>query len=226
VTKADSPDPAALDGQITYAMVVTNKGPSTASGVTLADPLPAGTSFVSVATNQGTCTGGAMISCSLGTIAVGQQVAITLVVRATQAGTLTNTVTVVGQQPEANTADNTATATTLVPTRLTPPAPRPKPRPKPVVCYTVTVNTKALTVGRAKTLTVTVRASGKPARGARVVVRGAGVLRSARTNAQGKVVFRITPRRAGIVTVTAPQRISCGSRRIGVVGAFEPPVTG
>jgi hypothetical protein len=36
----------------------------------------------------------------------------------------------------------------------------------------------------------------------------------------------VKPRKAGIVTITVPQKIVCGAKRIGVVGAFQPPVTG
>ena len=223
VTKVDTPDPATLNGQITYTMVVTNNGPDTATGVTAADPLPAGTSFVSVSSTQGTCANnGGLIQCSLGTIAKGASVTITLVVTATQVGTVTNTVTVVGKEPESNTANNTATATTLVPAPLVPP----KPKPVPVVCDTFTVSSKTLTVGKKTTITVTVKNKGKAVKGAKVVVRGAGINKSARTGANGKARITVTPRKAGIVTVTVPQKLACGNKRIGVVGAFEPPVTG
>ena len=72
VTKDDLPDPVQLNGQLTYTIVVGNNGPDAATQVTLADPLPAGTSFVSVSTTQGSCTGGALISCNLGTVAKGR----------------------------------------------------------------------------------------------------------------------------------------------------------
>src|SRR5215204_4248667 len=93
VTKDDLPDPVQLNGRLTYTIVVGNNGPDAATEVTLADPLPVGTSFVSVSTTQGSCTGGAIISCNLGTIAKGATVTITLVVTAQQPGTITNTVT-------------------------------------------------------------------------------------------------------------------------------------
>jgi uncharacterized repeat protein (TIGR01451 family) len=224
VTKTDAPDPVKLNGQLTYTMVVTNNGPFTATGVTAADPLPEGTSFVSVSTTQGTCANNAgLIQCSLGTMAPGATVTITLVVTATRVGTLTNTVTVVGKEPESNTANNTATATTLVPAPLVPPKPKPKP---PVVCYTFTVSSKTLTVGKKGTLVVTVKNKGKPVRGAKVVVKGQGITKTARTGKDGKARITITPRKAGIITIRVPQTIVCGARRIGVVGAFEPPVTG
>ena len=200
-------------------MVVGNNGPDAATQVTLADPLPAGTSFVSVSTTQGSCTGGAIISCNLGTIAKGQTVTITLVVTAKQSGLLTNTVTVVGKEPESNTANNQATATTRVPAPVV-------RRPAQAVCDRFTATPKSLTVGRRSTIVVRVTAGGKPAKGRRVVVKGAGINKSARTNGKGVARIVVKPRKAGIVTITVPQKITCGARRIGVVGAFQPPVTG
>jgi uncharacterized repeat protein (TIGR01451 family) len=221
----DTPDPASLNGQITYTMVVTNNGPDTATQVTAADPLPEGTSFVSVSTTQGTCANnGGLIQCSIGTLAKGASATITLVVTATRTGTLTNTVTVVGKEAESNTANNTATATTLVPAPLVPP--KPKPKPQPVVCYTFTVSTKTVTVGKTKTIVVTVKSRGKAVANARVRISGAGITKIVRTNKNGRAVITVKPKRAGILKIAVLQKALCGSKRIGVVGAFEPPVTG
>lgn len=220
VTKVDAPDPAKLNGQIGYTMLVRNAGPSTATDVRLADPLPAGTSFVSVSATQGTCSfAGGLVQCSLGTIPVGGSVSVSLIVKALRAGTLTNEVTVVGQEPEPNTANNRATATTFVPRPLTPPKPKP-------VCSTLTVGQRTLRVGRRSTITATVRNRGKAVKGARVVVRGAGIAKSVRTNARGQARITVRPARPGIVVVSVRQKLVCGSKRIGVVGVFEPPVTG
>jgi uncharacterized repeat protein (TIGR01451 family) len=221
VTKVDKPDPAKLNGNITYTMVVTNNGPDTATQVTVADPLPAGTSFVSVSTTQGTClNSNGLIQCSLGTLPKGASVTITLVVKATRPGVVTNEVTVVGKEPESNTANNRASATTLVPTPLVPPK-----KPKPV-CSTLTVGPKSLRVGKRSTIAATVKNRGKAVKGAKVRVRGAGILKSGRTNARGKARITVRPVRPGIVVVSVPQKLVCGSKRIGVVGVFEPPVTG
>ena len=219
VTKQDLPDPVQLNGQLTYTIVVGNNGPDAATQVALADPLPAGTSFVSVSTTQGNCTGGALISCNLGTIVKGATVTITLVVTAQQAGVVNNTVTVVGAEPESNTANNQATATTLV----VAPVVR---KPKSIVCDKITVGPKSLTVGKRGTIVVRVTNGGKPAKGTTVVVKGAGILKTARTNAKGIARIVVKARKAGIVTITVRQRIVCGAKRIGVVGAFQPPVTG
>jgi uncharacterized repeat protein (TIGR01451 family) len=219
VTKTDLPDPVQLNGQLTYTIVVGNNGPDAATQVTLADGLPIGTSFVSVSTTQGTCTGGVLITCNLGTVPAGATVTITLVVTAQQTGTLTNTVTVIGKEPEANTANNTATATTLVPAPVV-------RQVKKVVCDKFTVTPKSLRVGKRATIVVHVTASGKPVKGRKVVVKGAGILKSARTNARGFARIRVTPRRPGIVTITVPQKLTCGGKRVGVVGAYESRFTG
>jgi hypothetical protein len=36
----------------------------------------------------------------------------------------------------------------------------------------------------------------------------------------------VTPRKAGIVQITSTTRKGCGVPRVGVIGAFTPPVTG
>ena len=66
-------------GNITWTMVVTNNGPSEATGVTVADPMPGGNTFVSATTTQGSCTGGAILNCTIGAMAAGASVTITLV---------------------------------------------------------------------------------------------------------------------------------------------------
>ena len=201
-------------------MVVTNNGPDTATQVTVADPLPAGTSFVSVGTTQGSCEQQRPDPVQPrhhrqgrhGDDHAGRE-------GAAQAGTLTNEVTVVGKEPESNTANNRATATTFVPRQLTPPKPKP-------VCSTLTVGQKTLRVGKRSTITAMVKNRGKAVKRAKVVVRGPGIAKSARTNAKGKARITVRPARPGIVIVSVPQKLVCGSKRIGVVGVFEPPVTG
>jgi uncharacterized repeat protein (TIGR01451 family) len=49
--------PVEVGNNITWTIVVTNNGPDT-GGVTISDPIPAGTTFVSVTTTQGSCAGG------------------------------------------------------------------------------------------------------------------------------------------------------------------------
>ena len=82
--------------------------------------------------------------------------------------------------------------------------------------------------GRPDRVTVKVTAGKKRVRGTKVVISGAGVTKSARSNAKGMAMLLVNPRKAGLVTITAVetnQRV-CGPKRIGVVGLFLPPLTG
>ncbi len=136
------------------------------------------------------------------------------------AGTLTNTVTTVGNEAETNTANNTATATTLVQGPFVPPAVKHG-------CYTLSVKTKSLTVGKRVTLVVKVTELGKPVAGAKVRINGAGINKlSGKSDKNGMIRIVVTPKKAGIVQISSITRKGCGLPRIGVIGAFTPPVTG
>src|SRR5205085_10953774 len=103
--------------------------------------------FLSLMSSQGRCTGGAVLSCDLGTIAPGASATISVITRPTTTGVVVNTAIVVGDEPEANTADNTATATTLVNGPFTPPPARPR-SPNSPSCRSVSVAPRILTAGR------------------------------------------------------------------------------
>ncbi|HWD62088.1 MAG TPA: hypothetical protein VG369_06290, partial [Humibacter sp.] len=225
ITKIGSPNPAMTGSNITWTMVVTNNGPSTATGINLGDPLPAGTTFVSVAATQGTCAGGAVISCQLGALASGASVTITLVTTATTAGTDTNTATVVGNESESNTANNTASALVAV---NTPPGVFKPPKVKPrVYCAALMVSPKSLFTGRHALLTMKVTKHAKAVAGIKVRITGAGLLIVTHaTNKKGVVKRGVFPKKAGIVTFGPVAQKSCRSARIGVIGVFTPPVTG
>ena len=123
VTKNDSPDPVTARANLTYTVTVQNLGPGTATGVTLADPLPADASFVSAVASQGSCarTGGGkadgLLTCSLGSIDAFTSATVTIVVSPSRAGTLSNTATVTAGTPDPDTTNNSATATTTVVSR-------------------------------------------------------------------------------------------------------------
>jgi uncharacterized repeat protein (TIGR01451 family) len=223
ITKIGTPNPASLAGNVTWTMVVTNKGPSAATGVTVADPAPAGTSFVSVATTQGTCTGGAVVSCAIGSMPAGSNVTVTLVTRAETTGTLTNTATVVGNEHETDTTNNSASTTVRVNGPFRPPL---------VYCTAVGVAPKQLTVGQATTFTLRIVQHGKHVGGVRVRISGkplgskshSVVTKPSAKN--GLVKMKIFAARPGILTFTPAAAKTCGNRRVGVIGVFTPPVTG
>ncbi len=215
VTKVDDPDPITVGNRLTYTMVVTNNGPDTATNVVATDSLPSEVTFVSATSTQGTCSGTRAVSCQIGTMAAGATVTITIVVRPTATGRITNVVVVAGNEAESNTTNNRATADTLVIGRLTPP-----------VCYVLSVHPRSITVGKRTIVTVTVRASRKPVVRVMVTLRGAGINKAARTNSRGLARFVIKAKKSGILLVRVPNHRSCTTQRIGVVGVFKPPLTG
>jgi uncharacterized repeat protein (TIGR01451 family) len=116
VAKTDSPDPAHVGQVLTYTVVVTNNGPDSATGVTIVDTLPKTTGFGSVGTTKGNCTRTKTgVSCNLGDFTNGATATVTIVVKPTQKGKITNTVTVTDASPsDPNMTNNTATQDTTV----------------------------------------------------------------------------------------------------------------
>ena len=219
IVKVDRPDPVFVGGRLTYTLTVRNLGPDTATNVQVADSLPVATDFVSVTTSQGTCTGGRVIRCSLGTMPSGARATITIVVRPTEPGALINTATVVGEQSEPNTANNRSSAPTLVKGPFQPPV---------ASCPVLTVQPRSLSVGKRGIVKVLVTDKGRGVRGVRILVKGPGLYKAATTNGRGRVAISVQPSRTGIVEISMTNQPNrCSTRRIGVVGIFQPPpVTG
>jgi uncharacterized repeat protein (TIGR01451 family) len=219
ITKTDRPDPVFAGATLTYTLTVRNAGPDTATNVRVADALPAATTFVSVTSSQGTCTGGRVVRCSLGTMLSGGRATVTIVLRPTEPGALLNTATVVGEQSEANTANNRATAPTLVRGPIAPPV---------ASCPSLSVQPRSLSVGRRGVVKVVVIEKNRGVSGVPILVKGPGLNKAAFTNGRGRVAISVRPPRTGIVEIRMTNQPSrCSTRRIGVVGVFlPPPVTG
>lgn len=124
ITKTDTPDPVTAGMNLTYTITVTNNGPSSSTTAVMNDPLPAGTTFVSVTSPIGwSCTTPAVgatgaVACTNTSMPVGTA-AFTLVVAvdaSAPAGTLTNTATVSAATTDTNPPNNTATTSTTVDT--------------------------------------------------------------------------------------------------------------
>ena len=111
VTLAAAPNPVTVGQTLTYTLNVSNAGPSVATGTVLSDSLPAGVSFVSVQPSQGSCSGTATLSCSLGTLAVGGNASVVIQVIPNAAGSLTDTASVASNVTDPNTANNSASVT-------------------------------------------------------------------------------------------------------------------
>ncbi|HKE55349.1 MAG TPA: SBBP repeat-containing protein, partial [Pyrinomonadaceae bacterium] len=106
ITMNDSPDPVVLGSDLTYQIAITNSGELAATGVTVTDNLPAGTSFVSATASQGSCTGGSVVTCNIGTLNSSTGATITLVIKPAAVLSLSNTANVAANEPDANPANN------------------------------------------------------------------------------------------------------------------------
>jgi uncharacterized repeat protein (TIGR01451 family) len=121
VTLTDAPDPVAAGGQLTYTALVSNTGPSDATGVVLNLPTPAGTSFVSGSVSGGgSCAAG--ISCTIiGSMAPGSTRTVTVIVLVGGGvldGTVINaTASLTSTSPDPNLANNSASTSTTVSSR-------------------------------------------------------------------------------------------------------------
>ena len=119
LTKVSTPNPAVAGEPITYTMVVTNGGPSTAAGATIADDIPASvlnpTAVCDVAAQDGACSLSLAGNTLVGqyTLNPGASLTVTVegVIDAGQTSTITNSATV-SPGPGAtdpDDTDNTAT---------------------------------------------------------------------------------------------------------------------
>ncbi|MBK8798713.1 MAG: DUF11 domain-containing protein [Anaerolineales bacterium] len=110
------PDTAMAGEQITYTLVVTNRGPATANDVQAVDALPDGVRFVRATSSQGICESG--VSCQLGNMALDATSTITVVgVVASDVATgttLVNLARVDAANPDTNPSNNASSASMMV----------------------------------------------------------------------------------------------------------------
>lgn len=115
VAVAVTPSEPSVDDTLTWTVTVSNAGPDDEPGATLVVVLPTSAELESVTPTQGSCkvsSGGA--SCVLGPLADGGQATVTIVMTATEAGTLTLEATAQGELADEVTANNTAQGQAVV----------------------------------------------------------------------------------------------------------------
>lgn len=118
-TVTDSPDPVSPGAPVTYAITISNAGPSPADSPSFSFPLPAGLTFVSLSAPGGwTCTPPAVgsngtVTCSATALAAGQSAAFSLVAQipaGAAIGTIyAGTVSLTSNTPDPNPGNNSAT---------------------------------------------------------------------------------------------------------------------
>jgi uncharacterized repeat protein (TIGR01451 family) len=101
-----------LGNQVIYTLIVSNAGPSNATGVKLTDTLPPGATFVS-ATGGVTPVGG-ILTFNIGSLEAETHLNFVIVVSPTAAGTLNNHASVSGNESDSTPNDNNAAELTTV----------------------------------------------------------------------------------------------------------------
>ena len=107
VATGDFADPTPLASNLVYSVTVQNNGPTNATSVVVTDRLPAGVNFVSAVSAQGSCSQAAgVVTCNVGSVARGGSTSVSITVRPTVFGQLSNYVSVASAEfdhtPENN----------------------------------------------------------------------------------------------------------------------------
>jgi uncharacterized repeat protein (TIGR01451 family) len=113
---------ASAGDTIAYSIFVFNNGPDAASNVTVSDPLPSGTTFISLDASDGTFTcnapavgSGGTVTCTSASMPVEGTVRFTVSVKTSPSapnGSIINTATITSPTPDPDTSDNSSSVST------------------------------------------------------------------------------------------------------------------
>src|SRR5262249_883517 len=110
ITKTvDHPTPNVGD-VVTFTLTLTNKGPDSATGGPVPDPLPAGLIFVSASASVGTYDPAAGVW-TVGTLAAGASATLTITAAVAGSAPVTNIATAGGNEFDPDPGDNTDSST-------------------------------------------------------------------------------------------------------------------
>jgi uncharacterized repeat protein (TIGR01451 family) len=208
IAKVAQPTTVYSGNQVTYTLSVANAGPSTASGVTVSDPLdPSVYSNVNVTSTQGTCD--ATVSCSLGAMLPFSTATITVTATATADNTtLHNTATVSSPTPDSDSSNNTASAAVTV-------------LPTADLSITKTGTPSNPTAGQTYTYTLTASNKGPDAASGVVVSDNLPSQFTATSATGGGFTCQVPASAGGTLVCTRPTlSVAEGAQAITVVGTF------
>jgi uncharacterized repeat protein (TIGR01451 family) len=111
VSVVSSPSAPIAGAPVTLTISVKNNGPSPASGVLLANPISAGTSYNSATTTVGSCAppSGGTVGCVIGNLASGATATVTLTVTPAHHGSFNEVANVTGVESDPSPLNNTFT---------------------------------------------------------------------------------------------------------------------
>ncbi len=107
VTAVNPPNSVVVNQDASFTFSAVNNGPDIANSVILSNDLPSGATFVSA--SQPVVVNGSTIIGNLGNLASGSNASVTIVIRPTVAGTLTNTAVVSANETDVNAINNSVT---------------------------------------------------------------------------------------------------------------------
>jgi uncharacterized repeat protein (TIGR01451 family) len=115
ILKTGSPNPVTQGTLLNYTLTAGNNGPASATNVTVQDMLPSTVIYQASTSTQGSCSeAGGTVTCLLGTLANGASATIHVITIPEQAGTITNTATIIADQTDPNPNNNSASQTETV----------------------------------------------------------------------------------------------------------------
>jgi uncharacterized protein DUF11/K319-like protein/HYR domain-containing protein/Big-like domain-containing protein len=119
ITASSSPNPVDTDQTLTYSGTVSNQGPADATNGQLIMPISVDQEFLDSSFAPGACRGPATgvkgtVKCDLGNLAKGASLPFSIRIKPTKAGPLRHTLSVLADQGDPNTADNSIAVDTTV----------------------------------------------------------------------------------------------------------------
>ncbi|MDI6050786.1 Ig-like domain-containing protein [Flavobacterium sp. XS2P24] len=135
-----------VGSNVIFTLTASNAGPSSATGVSVTDALPAGYTFVSATASTGTYSSGTGIW-SIGTLANGASATLNITATVNATGSYANTATIAANEADPTPGNNTSTST-------------PVPVPQANVSVAKTVNNPTPNVGSNVIFTLTASNAG------------------------------------------------------------------
>src|SRR5256885_2241183 len=115
VSLVDQPDPVLVGSNLHMLVVISNMGPSTATGVTLREQLPTSTSFISANFTQGSCSNQAgILICDFGALAAHGTITGDITLMPRGIGTAAHRAEVSCVEQDLNSTNNVAVQLTTV----------------------------------------------------------------------------------------------------------------
>jgi uncharacterized repeat protein (TIGR01451 family) len=120
ITQTESADPSPVGGQLIYTLHIRNNSATAATALIVNDNWTAGVPFVSVTSDEGTCSrSGSSVTCRIPSLAAGATATVTLVLQPGAPGTVVNSATVSANEPDPDTTDNSTTEHTTINIQVT-----------------------------------------------------------------------------------------------------------